>query len=176
MTEDLDLDWLVRRRSEVQILLLRLHRLAKAHNPSAEDARSVVLQLMLGVAFSLWRAVFLVRDNRDRTNVHEAAEAFLGFLVQDNLINYSQDKATAAWSGGYYLNNALFRLCELKSRHLAAAGLPIPPGSPQAEAFLTMPFEQRLGTSETAIWDMAYKASVEVCDSLEKRASSGTTG
>jgi hypothetical protein len=56
MTEpkaEIDLDWLVKGRSNVQLLLLRLHNLAKAHPASAEDARTAVLQLVLGAAFSL---------------------------------------------------------------------------------------------------------------------------
>jgi len=173
VSDDIDLDWLVKGRSKIQILLLRLHNLAKAHDPSAEDARSVVLQLMLGTAFSLWRAVFLVRRKRDRATLHGAAEAFLGLLVQDNIINYSQDKATAAWSGGYYLNNAMFRLRELASRHLADAGVRIPKGIRRIDEFLTMPFEKRLAATQTDLWDMAYDVSAEICDSLEGGRSSG---
>jgi len=35
------------------------------------------------------------------------------FLIEDNAINYPQDRTTRAYSAGYYLNNAKFRLREV---------------------------------------------------------------
>lgn len=106
MGETEHLAWLVPRRSDVQGLLLRIYDAAKKHEPNTDDNRTIVLQFLLGTAFSLWRAVFLLDRPRDRASMHKDALAFLEFLIEDNIVLYAQDKKTGAWSGGHYLQNA----------------------------------------------------------------------
>lgn len=172
MTDTPDLTWLVKRRTRCEALLLRLYATAKVPKPRANahsDALSVVLQLLLGTTFSLWRAVFLLDRPRTRRKIHDDALAFLVYAIRDNIINYPQDRATGAWSGGYYLNNAVFRLRELEQEKLARAGLPTPPGLDQMGGFLAMEFEKRLKAKERKLWDMAYKVALSICESLESQ-------
>jgi hypothetical protein len=65
---------------------------------------------LLGAAFSLWRAVFLANPARKWDNVYEQAVSFFRTLIEDNIINYPQDKNMSAYSVGYYVNNAKHRL------------------------------------------------------------------
>jgi hypothetical protein len=77
-----------------------------------EDVDSTVFHLLLGSAFSLWRAAFLVKGTRQRSDLNEHALEFLDKLLWDNAINYPQDRDTHAWTGGYYVNSAALRLRE----------------------------------------------------------------
>lgn len=72
--------------------------------------------LLVGAAFSLWRAAFLVDAERDWPKILEKAETFLEAVVEDNTINYLQDKNTRNWTVGYYLNNARYRLGRVLSK------------------------------------------------------------
>lgn len=102
-----DLAWLVQRRSEVMSLAMRLYKIA---TEEPEGPFPPVLQLLLGAVFSLWRAVFLADAQRPAGEVSGQALEFISTLIEDNAINYRQDKAANAWTVGYYLNNAFFRL------------------------------------------------------------------
>ena len=68
-----------------------------------------IAQGLVGVSFSLWRAVFL-SDLSDEKSYMDDAEEFLGKLILDNAINYPQDRATREWTFAYYVNNAKYRL------------------------------------------------------------------
>lgn len=70
-------------------------------------------EILVAVAFSLWRAVFLADGIRDWEAILANAETFLEKLIRDNIINYSDDWNSRHWSFLYYLNNARFRLREL---------------------------------------------------------------
>jgi len=110
------IEWLANQRSRVQDLSLAHYRLLTA----SKDRSKKRLQLrFLGLVFSLCRAVFLVERTSSNQRLDEAAHKhskdFLQLLVRDNIINYPQDKGTRRWSGGYYLNNAFFRIRDLWS-------------------------------------------------------------
>ena len=123
----------------------------------------------LGAAFSLWRGVFLLDRPRTRRKIHDDALAFLVYAIRDNLINYTQDHLTGAWTGGYYLNNAVFRLRELAHGHLAKADLRRPRALEDMATFLAMPFEQRLRADERKLWDKAYTVALGICKSLKRQ-------
>ena len=106
-----DLEWLVDSRNEVQSLLLSLHRKLLELDHRSGMQGSLIL-ILVGCAFSLWRAVFLTEAQRPKKAMYQHAEAFLRELIADNAINYVRDKRTRSWSAGYYLNNAFFRLAE----------------------------------------------------------------
>lgn len=118
---DENLEWLVDRRSRIQNLLLSLLKLTDdrkgvliADHPPG-DVNSVhqdLFALYVGAAFSLWRAVFLSKDDRTRRGIQIHAKAILKILVEENAVGLTQDKSTKEWMGGYYLNNAWFRLEE----------------------------------------------------------------
>jgi hypothetical protein len=107
--------WLVRRRSEIQAHCLELRGFARTAHP--EGGRDDVYTLLIGSAFSLWRAVFLVPETKPTSDViWEKAAEFLDILIEDNAIAYPQDKRTRQWMFGYYRNNAYFRLQEVERR------------------------------------------------------------
>lgn len=116
-----DLKWLVDRRSRVEALLLDLyllsdHRKIKPPSDSTGDAtvECMVFQLLVGTAFSLWRLVFLTDPSHTLDKTLTDQQKFLQKLIEDNTIGYFQESATRAWTGGYYVNNAWFRLLQAK--------------------------------------------------------------
>jgi hypothetical protein len=110
-----NLAWLVEQRSENQALLLDLCTFGREKSQQlvqSESARTI-FHLLVGAAFSLWRAVFLAERETDPKVLLDQSQTFLETLVADNAIGYYQDKKMQAWSAGYYLNNAYFRLAEV---------------------------------------------------------------
>jgi hypothetical protein len=115
MTTELSVDlpylrWLVLHRSNIQNLLLELHLFLQEQRRALDadaDLRSI-FGLLVGSAFSLWRAVFLADSSRDWKNILDDADRFLDTLIRDNTILFRDDKN--AWSIGYYLNNGRYRL------------------------------------------------------------------
>jgi len=106
MAPDTDLRWLVDRRNTIQSLLLRLLEIKP--QPTRGE-----WQFLVGAAFSLWRAVFLVHeedvDGGDNI-VEETTEKLLRRVIETNAIGFNDDRTLHAWSGGYYVNNAFLRL------------------------------------------------------------------
>jgi hypothetical protein len=82
--------------------------------PTRGVAERMVFHLLLGAAFSLWRAAFLVEGEREHTLISQHGTDFLDTLLWDNAINFPQDRRTHAFSGGYYLNNAAIRLVRVR--------------------------------------------------------------
>ena len=105
-----DMIRLVRRRTQTQDLLLSLWKFGDLKLSSLKHPDSTLFHLLLGSAFSLWRAAFLVQGRRTVKDLNEHALEFLRVLTWDNVINYSQDRQNRAWTVGYYLNNAHWRL------------------------------------------------------------------
>lgn len=66
--------------------------------------------LLLGAAFSLWRASFFTEVRRGWPGVLADAEKFLTAVVRDNAIGYNQEKSAQKWMVGFYLNSAAFRI------------------------------------------------------------------
>lgn len=119
MTRLEDYDWLVANRSRIQEVMLDLHKLLRRRYvpalKSREPERSIAA-LMVGTAFSLWRAVFLSDADRTWAHILKRAECFLARVVHDNTINYSQDRESRDWSVGYYLNNAILRAVQYQQK------------------------------------------------------------
>ena len=124
------LEWLVDARNKIQSLMLRLYKLAQ--DPNANDVKKPEnLHDLIGAAFSLWRAVFLVYANKPnyqkdpedetkevRVNLDDDAVKFLEKVIDTNAISFSDDRHYGSWTVGYYLNNARFRLgLEMVSRN-----------------------------------------------------------
>ena len=112
---DRPLDWLIPQRSRVQELAREL--LEIVHKPKNEktlrrdeDANDIAA-LLIGAAFSLWRAVFLAPNKpTSRGDIREKGSEFLDKFLRDNNISYGDEKNNREWSFGYYLNNVRFRL------------------------------------------------------------------
>lgn len=110
--------WLVEARSKNQQLLLRMYEFGTQHAAAlrGDALRCWVFTASVGVAFSLWRAAFLADAARTWSKALEDANKLLEILVRDNSVAYPQDRNTREWMGGYYLNNARFRLITAMSR------------------------------------------------------------
>lgn len=104
--------WLIERRWRIQCLCLELYDYLEK-NEIAVKADWRFFSPLLAAAFSLWRAAFLADPDRKWEDIYEHAKTFFKFLIEDNAINYPQDRTTRAYSAGYYLNNAKFRLREV---------------------------------------------------------------
>ncbi|MCA1853158.1 MAG: hypothetical protein LC647_12395, partial [Beggiatoa sp.] len=70
---------------------------------------------LVGAAFSLWRAAFLVGSDREWPNVLEKAKLFLEWVLQDNAITFGRDRDASNWTVGYYLNKARYRVARMSS-------------------------------------------------------------
>jgi len=114
-----DYEWLVRRRNDTQLLLLSHYNFLKKHRNAllaGEELHRSIFGLLIGAAFSLWRSVFLAEAERGWEKILEQAEKFLKTVIEDNAINYTQDKTMRDWSVGYYLNNARYRVDRILSK------------------------------------------------------------
>jgi hypothetical protein len=114
-------------RAKNQKVTLELYEL---FNLDANKLRGFAndLQELAGIAFSLWRAVFLA--DREGTVAQKNADAkeFIGKMLTDNTIAFAQDRAFREWTFNYYLDNALLRLADL-----GEANLKPPKGSRSAD-------------------------------------------
>jgi hypothetical protein len=73
---------------------------------------------LTGIAFSLWRAVFLSDTTGEYEDQLADVKKFLISLISDNTILYVTDKNARNWSFRYYLDNAVLRLSRLSSDSL----------------------------------------------------------
>ena len=98
-----DLVWLVESRNKIQSAMMKLY---KCDNDDSQ------WQLLVGAAFSLWRAVFLTHSDEMRSGEITAQDGrdFLKTVIERNSIQFGDDYGMRRWSGGYYVNNARFRL------------------------------------------------------------------
>jgi hypothetical protein len=112
-------EWLVPARNNIQRQLLRLQGLVgpptkvgeELPKASLRDSMPFLLDLMVGVSFSLWRAVFQAGQAADRHNHAERSRIFVNEIIRNNAAVYSTE--LNSWSLSYYLGNARFRLLEL---------------------------------------------------------------
>jgi hypothetical protein len=124
------LEWAVPARGRVQTTMLELHKLG-GHNPIKQfgnGSLAAIYNLLVGASFSLWRASFLADVPEDPEFVRETSLAhaakFLNKVLTDNTFTFAHDQVTNAWTFGYYLNNARFRLTDACQR-LKTAGVAI---------------------------------------------------
>jgi len=109
------LEFRVAARNEIQSFLLKLFR-EMQKTSSRVSVEHMNLQLALGAAFSLWRAVFLMPlpdVEHDPETKGLNAQRFLETVVETNAISFTDDRKHREWIAGYYLNNARYRLAEL---------------------------------------------------------------
>src|SRR5437667_8667059 len=124
--------WLVESRGKIQEVLLQVHECRprwrighKGRRMSARRREEVWLwALLVGAAFSLWRAVFLVegKEQRGWHPIQRDASYFLKELIETNAIGFSQDRRASRWSSAYYISNAYYRI-EKAVALLAKGGL-----------------------------------------------------
>ena len=108
-------DWLVAGRSRNQKATLDLYKLVETNEGelSASISHQTILNDLVGIAFSLWRAVFLSDLTGDVADRLADAKRFLQSLIAHNAVLYQTDFTAREWAFEYYLDNALFRLARL---------------------------------------------------------------
>ena len=105
------LKWAIDKRADIQRTLLALYTYVRRR--PVKNIKPIDVDLLddiIGAAFSLWRAVFLVDTLREQTIVHNSQENFLAKVISDNSITFNDDKIDRHWTVGYYLENAKLRL------------------------------------------------------------------
>jgi hypothetical protein len=114
-----DLRWYVTERTEVQRLLLELYTVYKTRTTDIHGIPDLWdgFRLLTGVAFSLWRCVFLLEERFGESVESEARgiDELFKKLLHDNALGYYQEKIANDWVAGYYLNSAYFRLVDAQS-------------------------------------------------------------
>jgi hypothetical protein len=106
------LTWLVENRSANQRATLALF-VALTQNEIVINSNIIYANLsqeLAGIAFSLWRAVFLSDLTGDVDDQLLDVKSFLGNLISNNSIGYSQDRGAREWTFQYYLKDARLRL------------------------------------------------------------------
>ena len=150
------LEWLAVRRGNIQKLLAEFYSFAVNRSSTIDPVETLVFQLLLGTAFSLWRAVFLADGDRTWAEIGDDSTKFLEVLVRDNAINYTQDRDMRGWSCGYYLNSAYFRLAYI---HEKLSGVNAHHAKRIME-FLEMQCARREAEpNPQTSWDTAYQAT-----------------
>ncbi|MES2473311.1 MAG: hypothetical protein V4601_10795, partial [Pseudomonadota bacterium] len=106
------LEWLVDARSKNQKSSLKLFKILKASERHIKRSASLtdLCNGLIAISFSLWRAAFLARSAGEHEDRFDHALHFLGTLICDNAIAYTQDKNSHEWTVWYYLSNSGFRL------------------------------------------------------------------
>lgn len=97
--------------------------------------------------------MFLSEENVAWPDAQTHAEWFLTTLIQDNAINYSQDKTFHNWSFGYYVGNAEYRLQQI---HKIDLGMP--------------EFDLTFGSSRQ-LWEQCHIVAKEILNRLDARLS-----
>jgi hypothetical protein len=118
--------WLVAARNEIQNLMADLYERFPTKGDSIDAAFEKRLHLMVGAAFSLWRAVFLVvpeDTERSLTDIGAHARGFLKRVIDTNSIQFGDDLKWQVWSSGYYLNNAKHRILRLRDDKAVQASI-----------------------------------------------------
>jgi hypothetical protein len=64
----------------------------------------------LGIAFSLWRAVFITHAEQDWGANLETGAKYIEKVIKTNAINFNDDDNMRLWAFGYYSGNAHFRI------------------------------------------------------------------
>lgn len=106
------LKWLVEKRSANQQVTLELFVILTENDNiiSKNVLYANVSQELGGIAFSLWRAVFLSDLTGELDDQLLDVTSFLGNLISNNSIGYSQDRGAREWTFQYYLKDARLRL------------------------------------------------------------------
>ena len=121
---DKRIEFIINARSDIQHTLFALCRFLRdspeiLNHPLHQQA----FQLLVGAAFSLWRAIFLTEADRDWKSITSSVLQFLDKVVTDNAITYHDDKTNRAWTVGYYLTSAELRVQEARNRLIQSSVL-----------------------------------------------------
>ena len=82
---------------------------------SESELDRFISMALVGITFSLWRAVPLVHTSQKPSNIVESSSQYLDRIIRHNAITYGDDDQKRFWSFGYYMGNARYRITELCS-------------------------------------------------------------
>ena len=116
------MEWLVEARAVNQRQSVRLYSFVDKYENQIKDF-TADLQTLIAIAFSLWRAVFLSDKTGKSEHTHSDAVGFLVEMLENNAINYSQDKKARNWTFNYYMANARYRLNEYADDYSGIQGI-----------------------------------------------------
>ena len=163
--------WLVEARTKSQKLLLCLFNYQIQNEDALKhDPWRSVFALLVGAAFSLWRAAFLSNTKRQWPEILEHTNELLDKVLKDNAISFQDELKMREWMGGFYLNNARYRLTEARDTLKARQG-----DIKNKNAFKRLDELNRSGIEgkKAAIWwDILYDASQEMYNLLERSTKS----
>lgn len=110
-------DWLVHSRAKAHGLLLELWKFSKTKSSlSSRHPERSIFGLFAGAAFSLWRAAFYIPPDKNWEKTLLRINNMLERVVRNNAFTYESEKAFEDWTGGFYLNNARYRLKRLQEK------------------------------------------------------------
>jgi hypothetical protein len=175
--------WVVSARSDVQWLLLLVREcVAATSDPTVEPDQftTALIRNACDCGFSLWRAVFLLPEEKNTKKLLSHIDLFLKNVIDDNTILYVQDKSANFYSSFYYLRNAALRIdsCHNYLRHPDTAAIATALPKPQLDKFFKSRNDLSLvlkafeaETSETAYTDTfeaTLLASIALTELIEK--------
>lgn len=113
MTEIEFLDWSIKGRHQIQTEALRLLELMQGQTTANRDQK-LHMRRLVGVAFALWRAVFLADRTSKIDMSFKASQDFLKKVLVDNTITFSFDVLHSEWTFRFYADAARQNLRRLK--------------------------------------------------------------
>jgi hypothetical protein len=97
--------WLVENRIAIQKTALDLYLLIPKKNGSVKKQTSLINQDLVGVIFCLWRGVFLAYEKKIKLGEPlNNAKNFLKKIIEDNSINFGDDKNFKQWTANFYID------------------------------------------------------------------------
>jgi len=124
-------EWLAKHRSDNQIISAKLYKLLKSY-PDEIDDFGFEIEMLVGIAFSLWRSAFLSDKTGYRSDTTQKAISFLAELVQNNAIVFSSERGAVDWAFNYFAFNAKHRLEKLQDRWPELKMTPLLPSNARA--------------------------------------------
>lgn len=162
-----DYKWQVESRASILRLMLELVTVAEGHPEfrKPEDSNRATYALFVGAVFSLWRGAFLVDAVRESDSIVDSAQEMMKKVLSDNSISFQDDRRMRSWMGGYYLNNAKYRIARIVEK------LGLSPGShPALQAFEEFRRTTFDSVKESQLCWTIYYAALEQAFSLFKEA------
>jgi hypothetical protein len=142
----LDFKWVIDARADIQAAMLALYQFDSRNRERLltedDDVHRGVLGLLVGASFSLWRAAFLSGIEREWKDVLNDATDLLREVLTSNAVSFPTELRLKDWMFGYYLNNALYRTADARTK------LGIASDDLTFEAFDTLQRDGLVGTKE----------------------------
>src|SRR5271169_1705632 len=162
-------EWLVPARSRIQEETLRLYLICNTRfqeglqNPQFDALAVALADNLVGMGFSLWRAVFQASEVVHPHSNLERGLLLLRRVIADNTITYMDEKNP--WSFKYYLDNAFYRSLDIfRDFDMAGQGATLAPELIELK-------EKATGapTSSPEHWDLVCSMFQMLVSELDRR-------